>query len=174
MTEINSKMLYTIANIIETFPEHHNQDTWVNVAPADYHPNDDNGSSVIYDGTSVIHDGNRFSCGTTQCVAGWAVIIENGGLKHQHPDGSLVFNNGNSLELSEGSYSDLAYVYAGAEILGLEVDDARTLFMTTDIENYEAFDMPRVLREIADGATVDEAVNSAWLRHNKWWDETHG
>lgn len=164
MTEINSKMLYTIANIIETFPEHHNQDTWVN---CNFYLNDDNSSSVIY-------DGNRFSCGTTQCVAGWAVIIENGGLKHQHPDGSLEFNNGNSLELSEGSYTDLAYVYAGAEILGLEVDDARTLFMTTDIENYEAFDMPRVLREIADGATVNEAVDSAWLRHNKWWDETHG
>jgi hypothetical protein len=164
MTEINSKMLYTIANIIETFPENHNQDTWVS---CNFYLNDDNISSVIY-------DGNQFSCGTTQCVAGWAVIIENGGLKHQHPDGSLEFNNGNSLELSEGSYTDLAYVYAGAEILGLEVDDARTLFMTTDIENYEAFDMPRVLREIADGATVDEAVNSAWLRHNKWWDDTHG
>jgi hypothetical protein len=39
--------------------------------------------------------------------------------------------------------------------------------MTTDVVDYDDFDMPRVLREIADGESVSKALNDAWGRDDE-------
>jgi hypothetical protein len=153
--EINRKMLYEIADIIEMFPEHHDQDLWI--------MNDVGDAS-----SSILWNGETISCGTAQCVAGWAVILENGGLDSITLDGftsdeEVHFSNGNSCS----RYNDEFYMENGARILGLNDSDAYNLFMTTDVVDYDDFDMPRVLREIADGESVSKALNDAWGRDDE-------
>lgn len=145
--QINRKVLYEIADILETYPEHHDQDNWIR-------------NDVGTAGSSIIWNGETISCGTAQCVAGWALILENGGLDGFSMDEEVVFSNGSSFS----RYNDAYFIERGAEILGLSSGDADTLFMSTDIEDYEIFDMPRVLREIADGTPVVDAVNWAYDR----------
>jgi len=139
-------MLYTIADIIEENNDLWDQDEWMNTDDIDYYeePN------------AVIYNGNEYVCGTTQCVAGWAVLIEHGGL-----DSSRTSEN---YWVMKDGFSTNDWAESGAEILGLSTKDSLNLFYTTDIANPDAFDMPRVLRDIADGASVDDAIRKAAQR----------
>lgn len=153
----NRKMLYQIADVIETYPERHNQESWIE--------NEDGEAE-----SSVIYNGEEISCGTTQCVAGWALVLNNKGL--QAVDSSsfsdeYIFADSNS----SNSHS---IMLDAASILGLSEKDAHTLFYTTDIEDYDSFDMPRVLREIADGRSVDNAIDDAHSRHQNYWFANFG
>jgi hypothetical protein len=145
----NRKMLYQIADVIETYPERHNQEAWIE---------NEYGEAE----SSVIYNGEEISCGTTQCVAGWALILNNKGLQAVDYSSSLsdeyIFADSNS----SNSHS---IMLDAASILGLSEKDAHTLFYTTDIEDYDSFDMPRVLREIADGRSVANAIDDAHSRH---------
>jgi len=157
--EVNSKMLYKIADIIEAFPEHHNQDSWIEMGSLN---NADADASIIW-------DGEKISCGTTQCIAGWAVVLDNKGLtgfQWEADAPTVCFENG----MSFNHYNDQMYIEQGADILGLDRGDALKLFMTSDISDYESFDMPRVLREIADGEKIEKALSRAWIRHEEWED----
>jgi hypothetical protein len=139
---LNRKMLYTIADIIEENNDFWDQDEWMNTEDIGYEePN------------AVIYNGNEYVCGTTQCVAGWAVLIEHGGLDASRTSEHHWF-------MKDGFSTD-DWAKSGAEILGLSEVDSLNLFYTTDIANPYAFDMPRVLRDIADGASVGDAIRKA-------------
>jgi hypothetical protein len=142
---LNRKMFYQIADIIEENPERWNQDSWIDNETGWI---DSNNSAIIYNGT-------EYQCGTTQCVAGWAVLLNHEGLSEDgSTDGALCFND--DYVISRFSCED--WISVGARVLGLSEKDAAILFQVTDIEYPERFDMPRVLREIADGRNVYDAV----------------
>lgn len=159
--ERNRKLFYQIADIIETYPERHDQNSWI-----------ENPVGEVPD-SSIIYDGEEISCGTNQCIAGWAVIIENGGLTGLDEDEVFHFNNGNELPLAS-VYDDIDTVPSIAKtILGLNDDEASNLFYTTEICDHELFDMPRVLREIGDGAAVSVSLRDAHDRNSDpWLDES--
>lgn len=155
--ERNRKLFYQIADIIETYPERHNQETWI-----------ENTNREQSD-SSIIYDGKKISCGTNQCIAGWAVIIENGGLTGVDQDEVFYFNNGDELPLAS-VYDDIDTVSSVAQtVLGLNDIEAQNLFYTTEIRDYELFDMPRVLREIGDGAEVSVSLRDAHDRNSDPW-----
>ena len=143
---LNRKMLYTIADIIEENNDFWDQDEWMNTEDIGYELSEQEPNAVIY-------NGNEYICGTTQCVAGWAVLIDHGGLDSSRTSEHHWF-------MKDGSSTD-DWHESGAEILGLSTEDAEKLFYTTDIANPDAFDMPRVLRDIADGTSVDHAIRQA-------------
>lgn len=155
--ERNRKLFYQIADIIETYPEMHDQESWI-----------ENPVGEVSD-SSIIYDGEEISCGTNQCIAGWAVIIENGGLTGVDEDEVFHFNNGESL-LFNSCYDDIDTVSSVAQtVLGLNDIEAENLFYTTEIRDYELFDMPRVLREIGDGADVFVSLRDAHDRNSDPW-----
>ena len=158
--ERDRKLFYKIADIIETYPEKHDQNTWIE------NPGKVPNSSIIYDGEEI-------SCGTNQCIAGWAVIIENGGLNGVFINEIFHFNNGEEMPLSS-SYDDEDCIPSVAQtLLGLNDIEAMNLFYTTEICDYELFDMPRVLREIGDGADVSVSLQNAHDRNSDpWLDES--
>jgi len=133
---VNSKMLYMIADVIESYPEKHYQDSWFEHF---------GGKSPHKLGDTIIYDGKVYECDTNQCIAGWAVILD--GNKVSFKDENLFINN--------QEYTDIDLVHKASKILGLEYDSARTLFYTTDMD----FDWPKILRAIADGSSVIDAVN---------------
>lgn len=133
--ERNRKMFYQIADIIECAPEKHDQKLYVTLK---------NGEDFVTD----IIGGHEVTCGTTQCIAGWAIQLE----------GDMVFA------------ADIALTYDGcapdysvdpdeeaAEILGLTEDEASTLFHTYNND----LDWPQILRSIGDGANVQETIDDA-------------
>jgi len=156
-TAPNRKRLYQIADVIETYPERHDQDSWIE--------NDDGEAE-----SSVIYNGEEISCGTTQCVAGWALILNNGGL--QAVDSSSVSDE--YIFAGNSTASAYSIMHDAASILGLSEDDAHTLFYASDIDDYESFDMPRVLREIADGRPVVDAVDEAMYRVEGFYADCTG
>lgn len=108
MPEINTAMARKIADRITAHPDTHNQDYWSN------------------------------ECGTTRCIAGWAVYL-------QAVDSARI---GDGQEVGEVGLNGLARDYlraegleeerfyvpvetAGRHILGLTVDQAEKLFWTT-------------------------------------------
>lgn len=157
---INKKMFYAIADLIEDNPERWDQDFWIT---------DGWGSQ-----NSVVYNGEEYICGTTQCVAGWAVVLQHGGYTGDQNGYSIMSDGHTVYNVSDN------WVIEGANILGLSREDAYMLFHTTfDVRNiskrheeYEKqmFDMPRVLREIADGRTVEEALYDAKSRSESIYD----
>ena len=137
----NTKMFYMIAEAIEEKPELHDQNYWFG--------NQETAEEPELQKEFVA--GREVWCGTTQCIAGWAIAFDQQlkgfifedqeeTLDVQLSDGTVLFRNGQFIEL-------------GAKILGLDYADASTLFTTTS--NH---DWPNVLRAIGDGDDVEEAL----------------
>lgn len=145
----NQAMFYRIAQIIEQMPQQHDQEGWFgNLGTGD---SNDTEKRMI---------GNEeYTCGTTQCVAGWAIVLDRR-LKgfENDTDGltvALVEDSGGvTVKLRDSDdYSCFA-----AEILGLDEYEAYELFFTTDT----GLDWPNILRDIGNGANVREVLMDAY------------
>jgi len=162
----NAKLFYLIAEALEERPDLHDQTRWFGV-------NDDDG----YDLQEVFVAGRQVTCGTTQCIAGWAIALEGAVLgvddSQVDPevggrDGEFVAVDGRhagldlltedqraALSLSLGRGYDLV----AAQLLGLSAAEADRLFY--ELDPFDCIDWPAALRDIGDGADVEEAL----LRH---------
>ena len=162
----NAKLFYLIAEALEERPDLHDQTRWFGV-------NDDGG----YDLQEVFVAGRQVTCGTTQCIAGWAIAFEGAVLgvddsqvepevgsrdgefvavDHHHAGLDLLTEDQRAtLSLSQGRGYDLV----AAQLLGLSAADADRLFYEAD--PFDCIDWPAALRAIGDGVDVDEAL----LRH---------
>lgn len=148
MTEIerNRKMFYMIADIIEMQPSLHDQRRYVTLAEGE-----------VFNHTIIA--GHEVTCGTTQCIAGWAMeldgrydlakaIVESNGFE---PLPSEVSNPSVSSDLEYGVDS------IAGEILGLDDSEAERLFHTCKMD----LDWPKILRAIGDGGDVDDVITDA-------------
>lgn len=133
----NAILFNKIADIIEENPHLHEQETWFE--------NFGHSAELPFSNT-VVHRGIEYKCDTNQCIAGWAIVLDNA-------DKELCFAN-------QQVYVDgdeiLSFVETAAKILGLSFKDADTLFYTTNMD----LDWPSILREIADGHSVSDVLDS--------------
>jgi hypothetical protein len=139
---VNSKMFYAIADVIETYPEKHEQEQWF-----------EHFGHISVDGPvkdSIIYDGVRYECDTNQCVAGWAVVL----------DGKKISFSNQDLLVDGVDTTDNELIKMAADILGLEYSSAHTLFYTMDMD----FDWPNMLRDIGDGLSVEDAIDEQCYR----------
>ena len=132
---LNKKLLLEIADHVESHPEQYDQETWVG-------RNDDN---YVPCGPGKHID--PYDCGTSACIAGWAVLLSNKPVP-------VSFQN------------------EAAKLLGLSSSDAATLFdenwcaegydIRLDDEIQRAKYAADALRRIAAGESVDDVTD---------WDE---
>lgn len=134
---VNTKMFYAIADVIETYPEKHDQEQWFE------HFGHINVEGPVKD--AVIYDGVEYECDTNQCIAGWAVVL----------DGNKVSFKDQDLYLNGEHHRDVDLINKAADILGIDIADANNLFYTMDME----YDWPRLLRAIGDGMSVTDAID---------------
>ena len=154
----NTKLFYLIAEAIEEHPELHDQSSWFGI-----------GTHGGYDLQDLFVAGRQVTCGTTQCIAGWAIALERFVLgvdtSNVDPDGDrageYVAIDGLDQDLKEevALAPGRAYEYVGARLLGLSPEDADRLFL--EVDPFECIDWPAALRDIGDGSDVEEAL----LRH---------
>ncbi len=156
----NAKLFYLIAEALEERPDLHDQTRWFGV-------NDDDG----YDLQEVFVAGRQVTCGTTQCIAGWAIALEGAvlGVDDSLVDpetgsrcGEFVVVRGLHEGLTECERIELAVapgpamVRVAASLLGLTDADADRLFY--ELDPFDCIDWPAALRDIGDGADVEEAL----------------
>lgn len=127
----NTKRFREIAAIIEARPEMHNQMTWRNGKIT---------NKVIKTDEGVINT----MCGTQQCVAGWAVALDDNYVMHRE-------------QPPETDHPWRGWNLEGASILGLSGPEARTLFHTYDDP---PMGWPRTLRAIGEGVDVTQALTT--------------
>jgi hypothetical protein len=137
---VNTKMFYAIADVIETYPDKHDQEQWFE------HFGHVNVEGPVKD--TVIYDGVKYECDTNQCIAGWTVIL----------DGNKVSFHDQYLYLNGERHTDTDLINKAADILGIDYEDAHLLFYTMDME----YDWPRLLRSIGDGMSVGKALDEQW------------
>lgn len=130
----NTAMFREIADVIELNPHRHHQPSW--------------SSADVRDSVIKLPTGTKtVSCGTTQCVAGWAVALdeENYGINHV----------GAAFNYTTNTRSN--FTEAGADILGLSETEANRLFF-----HYSEPPMgwPRALRAIGEGIDIQEALTT--------------
>lgn len=119
----NQDMFIKIDRILTEFPNLHKQDHW------ESGPND-------------------VRCGTTRCVAGWAVFLkaQELGLTSNKNDRLGVAIRERVAEAMGLPRHDSEWVDLGTEILGLDEDQAEDLF-----HNYSDADARQMVREYAAG-----------------------
>lgn len=138
----NKKLFEKIADVIEKYPEMHNQAYWGN-SGFGYNERAVN----IYDvprlnDKTIVVDNQEYNCGTSHCVLGWAVVLSN-------------------VENVEAGFSEAPIDshcsitdYLGKELLGLYPSESEKLFygcLPSRFDNY-----PEYLRHIANGGSVFE------------------
>lgn len=115
----NAERLRKVADIIEANPEHFDMQFWVaQDGRIEYCSN--------RQATRLAMETNIVSCGTTACLAGWAVHLWGA---EADPDRCIIAN--------------------GASILGLSDDDATRLFMSGNHNCRTAADAAEHLRNLA-------------------------
>lgn len=114
--------LLLVADIIETVPEKHSQGSWI--------------SGVDYQDTGPKQVLGFNVCGTSMCVAGWAVCCSP--VWTQIPE---IDDEG----FGDATMTAVKWGRAGAELLGLEDDLADFLF-----EQWVSGDFPEALRLLAE------------------------
>ena len=162
----NTKLFYLIAEAIEERPEMHSQSSWFGFVV---------GGGI--DLQEVFVAGRQVTCGTTQCIAGWALALEGRvlGVNTDEVDPEYVPRLGEYVEVDalhggtdpfdDRQRAALAlapgrgYDIVAAQLLGLTEAEAERLFYECD--PFESIDWPAALRDIGDGSDVEEAL----LRH---------
>lgn len=158
MPKRNAELLNKIADRIEAEPLRYSQGSWVGE------------NRWLVEGGEEI----EVACGTTFCVAGWAVIENGGKLVNRRTSWGgkyLGFADRNGHRLDEDEVPSYA-----RRVLGLTEDEAGTLFegsmVPLDINyndpEYNTYDfqirrakaVADALRKIADGADVDDLVHA--------------
>jgi hypothetical protein len=155
----NTKLFYLIAEAVEEHPEMHDQSSWFGI-----------GAHGGYDLHDMFVAGRQVTCGTTQCIAGWAIALERFVLgvdtSNVEPEvdervGEFVAIDGldPDLQTEVVLVPGRAYEFVAARLLGLSPEDADRLFY--EVDPFESIDWPAALRDIGDGSDVEEAL----LRH---------
>lgn len=153
--ERNRKMFYKIASIIEDQPDLHDQTTWFgNIETWD--------KEEVEQAVHVVVDGKEFDCGTTQCIAGWAIVLDN------RLDG-FFYDGVKGVALIEGREldSNTDYIALGQEILGLSTTEANRLFMNTATDDIS--DWPAFLRALGDNEDFEEARDRFQTSRTGFW-----
>jgi hypothetical protein len=135
MAERNQQMFNDIAALVERDNGLHMQSTWTNGPVRLRRVPVEAGHKVV-------------SCGTNQCIAGWAVALSD----------EYKIKEGTPVNKETGEFVD--WVSAGADILGLNEFEARRLFRGTNgnIHNRIPMDWPDALRAIGAGIEVTTAL----------------
>lgn len=131
----NSKLFYMIAEAIEEYPELHDQYSYVKGEL-----------------TERLVAGRQVHCGTTQCIAGWALsfdariekmsqVAANHGLEDEY-ESFVEYGGANTVDA------------IAAGLLGLTLAEANTLFHTYE----NCLQWPQILRNIGDGMDVQDAI----------------
>jgi len=156
--QVNRKMFYQIADIIEQYPENHDQEIWFMNADCTHSYNFLN---------TIIYDGVEYKCDTSQCIAGWSLILDKR---------NIYFANGSTyvddVEVAR-HYDDIgvpvndneSIIDIASKILGISTDDGQLLFYTMDIEQE---DWPTVLRAIGDGKDIQSALYDVHYEEPIW------
>ena len=117
MTTFNHALADEIIGIITANPEQHDQNVWIN------------------------------ECGTTRCIAGWAVTLTSNDLVYSEAECAcgceIAYCTGWH---HENSNSDVDFMAEGMDALGLTLDQARKLFLSVNNE-----DAVSILKDIANG-----------------------
>lgn len=146
----NAQNLRTIASIIEAHPDMHNQKVYVKGL--------EGGNRSGFVETVIQHGRQTISCGSSQCIAGWAIAIENGKVEIEQSG----WGGGSEprLRLPGGETLGVTSIdEEAARILGLNDGEAETLFHSIP---QEQVNWPQLLRNLADGMGFFDAIESAW------------
>lgn len=135
MTDLRSERLSKLADTIEKHPETFSMEEWL----LHTDPGEDNWSRAHRLDDFLDAPLRDKSCGTTACIAGWAVHLW-----------------GKELESMDLSGSNFNACDAGKRLLHLTEDEADSLFYSTEMSHEEAV---FVLREMAAGSTLERAYD---------------
>lgn len=120
---MNITLLEKVLNLIEEKPEKWEQASWVD-------------SRELTPGQLADMQAGKYEmCGTTACVAGWALLLSGQYEPELSPTGKYVISirekaTGLSLEqMDDGDDADSIYERLGAELLGLDHDQAYRIFL---------------------------------------------
>jgi hypothetical protein len=138
--ERNSKMFYLIAEAIEEYPSMHDQAVW-------YQNIEDGNDATV----EMFVAGRQVRCGTAQCVAGWAIVLD-GRFNGFHVNENMTISAVIDYSVAEST----SIVNAGAEILGLTKSEASELFYT--FKDGNELDWPNALRDVGDGMEIPRAI----------------
>lgn len=123
LPQTTTERLLAVADIIDLNPERWDQSCWI-----------DTGDMAIPGGVY----GRGMECGTTACIAGWAVI-----LTPRPTDAPMGYD----------------WYWAGAQALGLDVDFAEYLFRATlPLDHTEVADVLRRLAKLDEGERTGDRI----------------
>jgi hypothetical protein len=144
--ERNRKLLYQIADLIETYPEMHDQETW--------------GWSDSDKFDKVIFDGEQYKCGTAHCIAGWALVLDNDWkpAKIRNHFGNKRIDWGTAVNKAEGTAMSTPNWAQGK--LGMNDSEAAILF-SEDWNPSNHLTVGDALRMFADGAGIRD-ITEDW------------
>lgn len=144
----NTQLLNDIASVIRSNPDYHDQLQWFDSRKS-----------------SVELNGKEFVCGTTQCIAGWAIVLS---------ENVLGFTTDGSPIIQDDSEADgqriiaLANVqYEARDVLGLNPNEAHELFHA-GVDTNKEYDWHNLLMDIAEGAPIALAMHDNELGE---WDD---
>jgi len=144
----NTQLLNDIASVIRSNPDHHDQNQW-------------------FDGRKSLVElnGKEFVCGTTQCIAGWAIALSENILEFT-TDGALIVEDDS--EAAGQRIISLATVqYEARDALGLNPNEALELFHA-GVDTNKQYDWHSLLIDIAEGAPIALAMHENELMG---WDD---
>lgn len=133
MTEVNVEMFRRIREQIEREPQNFGMSYWI----AEFAQQEREFYNVL---TDSWEDG---SCGTTRCVAGWAVhfeALDKGLYGADEGEHDALFEAARSL-VGAKPYRGDTIEKAGAKVLGIDLSLAHVLFHTDDVTAYRAVEL---------------------------------
>lgn len=137
--ERNKELFYEIADAIEQNPGNHNQASWMNW---DSYMADFRNKEVTGLGSLTVNGETIESCGTTQCVAGWAWTLAGRGQELAR----MLFSGAESNEITGPA----------ACALGITDEEAEVLFVNSAGHTLN-YNWPQVLRDLGDGKDMRQA-----------------
>lgn len=111
-------------------------------------------------------------CGTRACIAGWAVVLDQGyrpteNIKTVGEYGHCrVWSSESGPDIYERDIGPMA-----AELLGLTATEQRILFGSS-FESPANYEMPEYLEAVADGAPIENWIDEDWEPISMHWSES--
>lgn len=137
----NRELFRRVAEVIESFPEAHDQTVWGH-GPAEL-------VDITFDDGAVI----RAECGTSHCVAGWACVLS--GMRPKQVLGRPAWSS-----VLDDAGHPIPTMGAARTALGIDPLEASALFATAAFGDLPKSEVARRLRAIGDGADIRKAVES--------------